>query len=83
MQEGYRNKAEFAIGLGAEGLPTVGFRLSGYASGGALAGMSVDRFHGPGLLITMLLLYVPAMLMSVKLALGENKGEPKPAPFDL
>ncbi len=51
----------------------------GYASGGALAGMSVDRFHGPGLLITMLMLYVPAMLMSVKLALGENKGEPKPA----
>jgi tRNA/tmRNA/rRNA uracil-C5-methylase (TrmA/RlmC/RlmD family) len=35
VQEGYRNKAEFAIGLGPDGKPSVGFRLGGYgASGG-------------------------------------------------
>ena len=47
----------------------------GYASGGALAGVFIDRFHGIGLLVTMLVLYMPAMVMSVKLAMGENKGE--------
>jgi predicted MFS family arabinose efflux permease len=51
----------------------------GYAGGGALAGLFIDRFQGAGLLVTMLVLYLPAMIMSVKLATGENKGEPKPA----
>jgi AAHS family 4-hydroxybenzoate transporter-like MFS transporter len=51
----------------------------GYASGGALAGVFIDQFQGAGLLVTMLALYLPAMVMSVKLARGENKGEQRPA----
>ena len=51
----------------------------GYASGGALSGLFIDRFQGTGLLVTMLALYLPAMVMSVKLATGENRGDPKPA----
>ena len=47
----------------------------GYASGGALAGLAVDRFQGIGLIATMLLLYIPAMIMSVRLASGEDKSK--------
>jgi predicted MFS family arabinose efflux permease len=48
---------------------------TGYASGGALAGLAVDRFQGIGLIATMLLLYIPAMIMSVRLASGEDKSK--------
>lgn len=33
VTEGYRNKCEFSIGTGSDGLPTVGFRLSRYVDG--------------------------------------------------
>jgi tRNA (uracil-5-)-methyltransferase len=32
-KEGYRNKSEFSIGVGSDGLPTVGFMLGLYKDG--------------------------------------------------
>jgi predicted MFS family arabinose efflux permease len=41
----------------------------GYAIGGSLGGLSLDRYGGIGLVLTMMALYVPATIMGVRLAL--------------
>ena len=41
----------------------------GYAIGGALGGLSLDRFGGLGLVVMLIVLYAPATAMSVRLAL--------------
>ena len=40
----------------------------GYAIGGPLGGMSLDRFGGMGLLLTLIALFVTATLVSLRLA---------------